>query len=196
MGRLRWKILFAIAILLVTVSVAIAEVYVTRTGAKYHLRTSCRGLNRAKSIQSVSLETALTRGLDPCAICASGSGSAARRRTSVRTPRVQVPPSAPIPFAPEPASGVDTLDRLIGRLNSSLIDQSELSRLSGPQLRILRNAVFARRGYVFRSADLKMYFSSKPWYNPTERSMDTVSRRLSPTEQANLRCIMATESRT
>jgi len=85
------------------------------------------------------------------------------------------------------------LDKLIGRLNATIIDPSDLAFLTLDQLRILRNAVFARRGYIFRSADLRSYFGSKPWYRPSERSMDAISRRLSPTEQANLRAIMGVE---
>ena len=38
---------------------------------------------------------------------------------------------------------------------------------SKPELRILRNEVFARKGYVFKSDDLNTYFTSKSWYKPT-----------------------------
>ena len=29
----------------------------------------------------------------------------------------------------------------------------------------MRNEIFARYGYIFKSQDLKEWFGSKPWYN-------------------------------
>ncbi len=44
--------------------------------------------------------------------------------------------------------------------------RSDLAGLSAAQLRILRNAVYARYGRTFQSADLQSYFQSRPWYHP------------------------------
>ena len=44
-------------------------VYTTKTGKKYHLRTSCTGLNNAKTIYESTLSSAKSRGLTPCSIC-------------------------------------------------------------------------------------------------------------------------------
>lgn len=38
--------------------------------------------------------------------------------------------------------------------------------LSTKDLRIIRNEIYARHGWTFSSADLKEYFSKKPWYKP------------------------------
>lgn len=46
-------------------------VYITRTGECYHLRTDCRGLNRAKSIQPAPLSQ-VRNSHRPCSICAGG----------------------------------------------------------------------------------------------------------------------------
>ncbi|HYY96824.1 MAG TPA: protein kinase [Pyrinomonadaceae bacterium] len=47
-----------------------------------------------------------------------------------------------------------------------LLAGSDLAGLSAAQLRILRNAVYARYGRTFQSADLQSYFQSRPWYHP------------------------------
>ena len=49
--------------------------------------------------------------------------------------------------------------------------------------RILRNAIYARHGYIFKSADLTEYFSSFSWYEP--RYSDVTSK-LSSIERANV----------
>jgi len=53
---------------------------------------------------------------------------------------------------------------------SSLIDTHDnvvrLERLSGADLRIVKNAIFARKGFVFKSPELQDYFWKKPWYKP------------------------------
>lgn len=47
----------------------------------------------------------------------------------------------------------------------TLTDQ-ELKSKTLKELRFLRNEVFARKGYVFKSEDLNTYFKTKSWYNP------------------------------
>ncbi|WP_157730048.1 YARHG domain-containing protein [Tenacibaculum jejuense] len=36
------------------------------------------------------------------------------------------------------------------------------------ELRILRNEIFAKKGYVFKDSSLKKYFSNKKWYTPNK----------------------------
>jgi len=43
--------------------------------------------------------------------------------------------------------------------------ESELNKLEKDQLRLLRNAFFARQGYDFNSEDLKEFFGQFEWYN-------------------------------
>jgi hypothetical protein len=41
-----------------------------------------------------------------------------------------------------------------------------LDGLSLAELRYLRNEVYARKGFLFTSADIRAYFQGKPWYQP------------------------------
>lgn len=45
------------------------------------------------------------------------------------------------------------------------LTESDLYGLSKNELRIMRNWIFARHGYIFKTAAMKSYFSQKSWYN-------------------------------
>lgn len=68
-------------------------------------------------------------------------------------------------------------------LSQRRVTASDLSGLSGSDLRILRNAIYARHGYIFKSADLRNYFSSFSWYHPSSHD---VSGRLNSIEKYNI----------
>ena len=57
--------------------------------------------------------------------------------------------------------------------------------------RRLRNAIFARHGYIFKSADLTEYFSKFSWYKP---QFSDVTSKLSVIEQANVQTLQRLES--
>lgn len=52
-------------------------------------------------------------------------------------------------------------------LSTRKLTDEELSGLTKEDLRIARNEIYARHGYIFKSQDLRDYFSSKSWYQPT-----------------------------
>lgn len=62
----------------------------------------------------------------------------------------------------------------------------DLDGKSDKELRIMRNYIFARHGYMFRSQDLQEYFSNYPWYSP--RYSD-VTRDLNSIEMSNIEYI-------
>ncbi len=49
-----------------------------------------------------------------------------------------------------------------------------VNTLSKAQLRILRNTIFARRGYVFESKDLNAFFKARKWYVPFSNNVKLV----------------------
>jgi len=53
------------------------------------------------------------------------------------------------------------------------LDYEELIKKESSELRIIRNEIFARHGYIFKSQDLKDYFSSKDWYKPKFENVDS-----------------------
>ena len=54
----------------------------------------------------------------------------------------------------------------------------------------MRNYIFARHGYIFKSDDLRQYFRQYDWYTPISRN---VTKELSKIERDNIKLIEAYE---
>ena len=65
---------------------------------------------------------------------------------------------------------------------------SDIAHLSDYELKIMRNEIYARHGYIFQSKDMKQYFSKQSWYRPT-----TTNVQLSSIEQYNVNFIKSYE---
>lgn len=68
-------------------------------------------------------------------------------------------------------------------LSSSKLKADALRGIPASELRIMRNAIFARHGYKFKNKELLRYFSSFSWYKPL---YDNVNNMLNATERANI----------
>ncbi len=75
-------------------------------------------------------------------------------------------------------------------LSTELLTEDALSGLFTEDLRILRNEIFARRGRIFKDAELQKYFESQPWYQPNPDFKDD---ELSEIESKNLSAIKSAE---
>jgi len=62
---------------------------------------------------------------------------------------------------------------------------------SNSDLRILRNTIYAKHGYIFSSRDLQEHFQRFSWYSGTKRN---VENELSENERRIIRIIAATEA--
>lgn len=62
--------------------------------------------------------------------------------------------------------------------------------MSKNDLRILRNWLYAKHGYIFKSADLRNYFNNMSWYAP---KYTDVTSRLSKVERRNVQFIKCYE---
>lgn len=71
----------------------------------------------------------------------------------------------------------------------SYLSYSDIAGFSKSDLRIARNEIFARYGYVFQSADLQNYFYSQHWYTPNPN----YNGHLSEVEQYNVEFIKSYE---
>jgi hypothetical protein len=63
---------------------------------------------------------------------------------------------------------------------------ADLRGKSGAELKIMRNEIFARYGYIFKTRDMKDYFAGQPWYRPTAAD---VTSKLSVIEKKNVELI-------
>ncbi len=75
-------------------------------------------------------------------------------------------------------------------LEESNIDSNWLRFLNTHQLRILRNSIFANRGYVFRTESLNQYFKSFDWYKPTRTFSEKIFTDI---EKQNINIIRSVE---
>lgn len=75
-------------------------------------------------------------------------------------------------------------------LSYEYVTDGDIRNLNGSQLRIMRNYIFARHGYIFQSDDLRRYFNQYSWYEP--RYSD-VSSQLNKVEKANVNKIRSYE---
>lgn len=69
-----------------------------------------------------------------------------------------------------------------------MLTAADLEGKSPQDLRLMRNEIYARRGYMFNDAALRAYFESQPWYVPLSGSV-----QLSELERANVRLIQSLE---
>lgn len=71
------------------------------------------------------------------------------------------------------------------------IPEFVLKGKSANELRIMRNEIFARYGYIFNSQDLSEYFETKLWYNPTNSNVDD---KLTDIDKSNIERILKFEN--
>lgn len=71
-----------------------------------------------------------------------------------------------------------------------LLKEKDVAGLSKEELRLMRNEIMARHGYVFKSDDLRSHFMAEPWYFPL---MKNVGNSLTDIENENVKFIQAHE---
>ena len=88
-------------------------------------------------------------------------------------------------------------DVIISGISSRYIAESELYDYDVGQLRLIRNEIFALHGRIFKSQDLKDYFSRKSWYVPKydpDEFDAHMFEYLNDYEEANLQVILNYEA--
>ena len=79
-----------------------------------------------------------------------------------------------------------TSDYIIWDSNIRYLTDAEVSALSLQQLNYARNEIYARRGYIFQSQELRDYFGSKYWYYGTIPASQFSAAVFNSYEQANI----------
>jgi len=122
---------------------------------------------------------------DPYALV-GGSGSHAVYASTSSSEAVV---ASPKPVLEMPSRVVAPAPRLIfPDSDRRRLTVEEVQRLPKPMLRIARNEIFARKGWIFQDASLREYFSQFTWYRPITRDVT-----LSVVEEANVGLIKRME---
>jgi hypothetical protein len=79
-----------------------------------------------------------------------------------------------------------------GIVLSSNIDSAEICEMTSTDLRLLRNEIFARHGYIFKSPELTDYFSKFEWYQPN-LTADQIDKVLTGIDRFNISLIKSVE---
>ncbi len=74
-----------------------------------------------------------------------------------------------------------------------LLSESDLEGFSEEELKIMRNEIYARHGYIFTTKDMVDYFSKQPWYNGTIKDAGEVYKTFSDIEKKNVDTIKKME---
>lgn len=86
-------------------------------------------------------------------------------------------------------SGIDNIANM--DFSSSYVSESWLSGLTKAERRVARNAIYARHGRYFKSADLQQIFGRCSWYSPYRNEIPV--QELNKFERANIKTIQAWE---
>jgi hypothetical protein len=71
-----------------------------------------------------------------------------------------------------------------------ILTNDDLYNLSSRDLKIMRNEIFARHGYIFKTADMINHFSNESWFKPL---YNDVTNKLSYIEKTNVNFIKTYE---
>lgn len=69
------------------------------------------------------------------------------------------------------------IKRFPGIFRTNPNDTPDYSNISKENLRLFRNLIYARNGYIFKSADLQKFFNSCSWYKPDPDFNETGIRK-------------------
>lgn len=79
---------------------------------------------------------------------------------------------------------------LFPQASEKILIVSDVQGLTKWQLKIMRNEIFARHGYIFKTSDMQQYFSTQAWYKPLN---EDVNNALSNIERRNIALIQSYE---
>jgi hypothetical protein len=87
----------------------------------------------------------------------------------------------------------DFFDGKLPQASFRILDENELTSLAEPNLKIMRNEIFARYGFKFKNGgDMDNYFKKQDWYHAQH---DNVDKFLTDLEKDNLKRIQEIEDR-
>lgn len=76
------------------------------------------------------------------------------------------------------------------RSSDIFLTLDDVSKLSKADLKLMRNEIYARHGYLFKTEEMKAYFKYQTWYSPR---YDDVTSFLTEKEKANINLIKSNE---
>ncbi|MDO4512332.1 MAG: YARHG domain-containing protein [Bacteroidales bacterium] len=76
-------------------------------------------------------------------------------------------------------------------LSNRYVTYDDIRYMDRGQVRVLKNSIYARHGYVFNDSNLRAYFNSQRWYRGYRKSIPT--KEFSKIEQYNIQFLRSYE---
>jgi hypothetical protein len=83
------------------------------------------------------------------------------------------------------------VDGIYPQASQRILNSSDISGLDADDLKIMRNEIFARHGYIFETSDMKAYFERQTWY---QGRFQNIESKLTPIERNNIQLIKNQEN--
>ncbi|MBR4723876.1 MAG: YARHG domain-containing protein [Clostridia bacterium] len=107
-------------------------------------------------------------------------------------PEPEPEPTEEAPKEPEPAQKTVrniTRNNYLFPSDSKYLTESDVNGLSQFDTGLIRNEIYAKKGYVFKDEPYKSYFNSQAWYNPNP----SAKMRLNEIEKYNVNFLLEYE---
>lgn len=88
--------------------------------------------------------------------------------------------------APRPITQRNYYPGIYPEASERLLSVSDIQGLTKWDLKVMRNEIYARHGYIFKTQEMITYFNSQSWYNPRYNNVD---EWLSAIEKKNIKFI-------
>lgn len=150
---------------------------------------SFEGLIYPSEIQALIGDHPLPRASDALAQTAAPRKTPASESRTAEEKTVPSPPPQPVK-SPEILQEPSSLAGKYPEASIRPLTDQEIADKSAWELRIMRNEIFARHGYKFKTKALREYFNKQPWYKGLYHN---VSSKLSDIEEMNVKHILQYE---
>lgn len=168
--RITCIVLFAVIALLIAANVFLFVKRESGSSDYVQIKPSSEGVAENTAPQPVEIDTALESFVAKEGMEVNDAGAAG---VSPIVDPAQQPAVPDAGTAPQATSAVQaaTADNnpdayIFPESNSAFLKKSQLKKLSVKKLRLARNELYARHGYIFKDEKLYSYFSKKSWYVP------------------------------
>lgn len=114
----------------------------------------------------------------------------ANSSTPIPTPTEAVTSTPEVTVVPTEPS--DT-SYVLSESNTKYLKNKDVQGISKENLRLARNEIYARHGYIFSDGELTAFFKKKAWYNPTIKRSEWKDDVLNKYEKANVTFLYSKE---
>lgn len=92
----------------------------------------------------------------------------------------------PTPEATAVPTEAPDMSYVLAESNTKYLKNADVKGMSKANLRLARNEIYARHGYIFSDGELTAFFEKKAWYNPTVKKSKWKDDVLNKYEKANV----------